>query len=398
MPRFVLVLILCALSAHAVAQPADTRAQAKKAFARAQAAEARKDWRTAISEYLTAYDLSPHPDVLYNVAGDYERLEQLRDAVTYYRRYLDEKDDAEDRAKVEKLIAALRRRPGPVTIATTPPGARIFVDGKPSGAAPLELSLGGPHTITAELDGRRAERSITVEYAEPVQVDLSLPAATGVLAVTSNIADARVQVDGEEVGTAPFRGDLAVGDHEVVVSAPGYTTSTQRTTVSAGKTVQLAAELVADAHAADAHPIPAPDAPAAPRFLFAVDGGVLVNGDKAPIGTLAIGYPRGLVQSWLGIAYGNGSIAYAGGVRLMLTHGRLRPFLSGTITLGSLYAIWGGGGLALTNLGSSVIKFDIFVEGGIGYAKQLDASANSSTPSTIVAPILAGVAWHTGAW
>ncbi len=393
MPRFLAVLILCALVGGAVAQPADTRAQAKRAFARAQAAEARKDWRTAISEYLTAYDLSPHPDVLFNVAADYERLEQLRDAVTYYRRYLDDKTDAEDRAKVEKLIAALRRRPGPVTIATTPPGARIFVDGKPSGAAPLELSLGGPHTITAELDGRRAERQITVEFAEPVQLDLSLPAATGALTVTSNAPGARVLVDGQDVGAAPFHGDLAVGDHEVVVTATGYTTSTQTAAISAGKTVQLAAELVADAH-----PIPPPAAVTAPRLMFLVDGGALLNGDKAPLATLAVGYPRGHVQSWLGMAYGNGSIAYAGGVRLMVTRARLRPFVSGTITLGALYAIWGGGGFALTNLGTGVLKFDLFVEAGVGYAKQLDASSNSSTPKAVVVPILAGVAWHTGSW
>jgi tetratricopeptide (TPR) repeat protein len=390
-PRLLVVLIL-AFAARAVAQPADTRAQAKRAFGRAQAAEARKDWRTAISEYLTAYDLSPHPDVLFNVAADYERLEQLRDAVTYYRRYLDEKNDAEDHAKVEKLIAALKRRPGPVAITTVPPGARIFVDGTPSGAAPLTLELGGAHTITAELDGRRAERTITVEYAEPAQVELALPAAAGVLVVTSNIAGARVLVDGDDVGATPFRGDLAAGAHVVVITATGYAASTQSATIANGQTVQLAAELVADGH-----PI-VPPAPTAPKLLFAADGGVLLNGDKAPLATLAIGYPRNHVESWLGVAYGNGSIAYAGGVRLTLTGGHLRPYLGGTLTLGAIYALWGSGGLMLTNLGAGLVKFDIFVEGGVGYAKQLNASTNSSTPSTVVFPVLAGVAWHAGNW
>src|SRR5687767_10419734 len=113
------VLLVAAAAAPAVARDSKTE-KAAEHFALAEQAERRKDWEAAILEYKQAYALKPHPDVLYNIAKNYERLEDWGNAAEYYQRYLDESPDAADRQKTEARIAALRKkasdgrgRPGP---------------------------------------------------------------------------------------------------------------------------------------------------------------------------------------------------------------------------------------------------------------------------------------------
>src|SRR5204863_8281084 len=96
---------------------ADDRAGAKAEFEAGLDADKRKDYDTAIEHYQRAYDLAPHQNALYNIAVDYERLGELRDAATFYGRYLDEAGaESEDRDKVTRLIDNLRQRPSKVTI------------------------------------------------------------------------------------------------------------------------------------------------------------------------------------------------------------------------------------------------------------------------------------------
>jgi len=107
----------CALAA---AQPAN-RQEAAEHFKLAKAAEKDGRHQDAIDEYLLAYTLVPHADVLYNIAFNYEALQQWARAVEYYERYLDERSDRPaDADAVTVKIRELKAKIPPPPVERTP--------------------------------------------------------------------------------------------------------------------------------------------------------------------------------------------------------------------------------------------------------------------------------------
>ena len=127
--------------------------------------------------------------------------------------------------------------PGRVTIATTPPGAEVTIDGQSRGLAPVAVPLDpGHHTIV--LRRGAVERTIAVQVAsgaemlqhfefapDPAPVDLSS------LSITTDPPGARVMIDGQARGTSPLAvSDLTVGQHKVTVTGDNGTVERQVTT------------------------------------------------------------------------------------------------------------------------------------------------------------------------
>src|SRR4051812_22596284 len=183
-----LVLLVCAVVLSARPAVADDREEARKAFADGQAADKQEDWQTAIEHYLRAYDLVPHHFALYNIARDYERLGQLREASTWYQRYVEAAPPSPDRAKVQKLLGEIKLRPAKLTVKSTPSGARVTIDGVKAGVTPFTAPVrGGGHRVAVELDGERDERDVALEFGEPETVELTLKAVTRALPPRTNI-------------------------------------------------------------------------------------------------------------------------------------------------------------------------------------------------------------------
>lgn len=67
-------------------------------------------YEDAAHEMEEAYRLRPLPDLQYNLAQCYERLGRVRDAVAAYRKYLEGKPDAEDRAEIAQRVQNLEER------------------------------------------------------------------------------------------------------------------------------------------------------------------------------------------------------------------------------------------------------------------------------------------------
>ncbi len=86
---------------------------------------------------------------------------------------------AEDLA--EALFAVQGQGTGIVKIASTPPGARVLIDGTPAGKTPWEQGLRpGPHTVTVELSGYRTQtKPIEIKKDETLPVDVALQAEGG---------------------------------------------------------------------------------------------------------------------------------------------------------------------------------------------------------------------------
>jgi hypothetical protein len=136
---------------------------------------------------------------------------------------------------------------GSLSVQTNPAGAAVFVDGIEHGNTPARVSLkAGAHIL--ELRGRGVPRSIPVTITAGADVSqyLELPQTptVGSLLVQSEPSGAQVFVDGVEHGKAPASvGDLAPGEHEVELRAPGGTPVKQRVVIEAGVTASVLAPI-----------------------------------------------------------------------------------------------------------------------------------------------------------
>lgn len=72
----------------------------------------------------------------------------------------------------------------------------------------------------------------------------ALDGDTGLLKVLTSIPGAEVFVDNASVGTAPLTTYLSPGDHTVRVAAPQFDPFVRRVTITAGRTVELKADLI----------------------------------------------------------------------------------------------------------------------------------------------------------
>jgi tetratricopeptide (TPR) repeat protein len=100
-----LIFILVLLPALAVAQPADSKAQAAAVYASGQTAYQAKDYANAAAKFTEAYELDPDPVYLFNAAQAYRFDNDCKHAMDYYRQFLDKVPSAPNRDKVRGWLA-----------------------------------------------------------------------------------------------------------------------------------------------------------------------------------------------------------------------------------------------------------------------------------------------------
>ncbi|HEX3344009.1 MAG TPA: tetratricopeptide repeat protein, partial [Polyangiaceae bacterium] len=87
---------------------ADERTEARAHFKKGMAEIADGRYEVGIEELKKAYDILPHPNVLYNIARAYVDQGDLENAVAYYKKYLE--GNPKDRDEVAQIVAALEAR------------------------------------------------------------------------------------------------------------------------------------------------------------------------------------------------------------------------------------------------------------------------------------------------
>jgi tetratricopeptide (TPR) repeat protein len=184
----------------------------------------------AAAEFERSFELRPVPVVLFNLAQCYRRLFRYDEAIDAFRRYLTlggEDVAAARRRLVEDEIASLEAQIGTIVLDVSPAGARVSVDGRPVGTAPLsELRLAsGSRALRIEADGHvTIEDELVVVGREHRRVELRLAeldtAATLRLEVTP--AEATMLVDGLAVGSATTSRRVPSGGHVVEARLDGY--------------------------------------------------------------------------------------------------------------------------------------------------------------------------------
>ena len=90
--------------------------------ARARMLFEQENYYAALSEFQAAYSLRQHPILLFDMARTQQRLGNLSEAITLYRRYLTAADDSLDlhRGEAQKELARLQSLSVPPSVVTAP--------------------------------------------------------------------------------------------------------------------------------------------------------------------------------------------------------------------------------------------------------------------------------------
>jgi hypothetical protein len=171
---------------------------------------------------------------------------------------------------------------GTLIVNTNPAGVAVVIDGQHRGTSPMTLALSpGAHTLQL-VSENGAVRKLPVTIAADAQVSqfIEMPVTSptvGQLQVRTEPTGARVTVDGQHVGTAPFTVEnLTPGAHTVVLESDLGSVQ-QSVTIEGGAT----ASLVVPMQAPRGVPVSGWFAVAAPVDVQIFEGGRLLGSSRS---------------------------------------------------------------------------------------------------------------------
>ncbi len=139
--------------------------------------------------------------------------------------------------------------PAFLQVVTDPPGARVYLDDPEVGSVgstPFgDVVRTGTHTLWIERPGYQPiEREIEIGLGQEEQIEIPLERLPfGEANILTNVEGSMVEIDGEEIGTAPIRHQLPEGDHVLRVRSDGMKDFETPFTVSLGQTTRLLVRL-----------------------------------------------------------------------------------------------------------------------------------------------------------
>ncbi|GEM_PF-2692094 len=139
----------------------------------------------ALAEFERAYEISPHPLVLYNIAVCHRELSHYQQAVKFYKRFITEGKGqvpgpklTTAQTELDGILARIAR----VTVTVSPDGATLIVDDQELGTLvemPIVLPP-GEHRLIARMVGRTdAVRVVRVASGDELTVDLKTTELSG---------------------------------------------------------------------------------------------------------------------------------------------------------------------------------------------------------------------------
>jgi hypothetical protein len=155
---------------------------------------------------------------------------------------------AGEEQKIETILAP---EPASLSIISTPAGARVFIDDKLVGQAPVaqDTLAPGTHAVRAELAGYEPQqRSVELQNRERRVEEFQLVRNAGTLDVMTDQPETKVAVDGSVKGTIlasgdrpsePLKIELPVGNHVLSLSKKGYSTVERTVAIKKGETLTV---------------------------------------------------------------------------------------------------------------------------------------------------------------
>lgn len=417
--RAVCLIMLALLVTVARADEREERETARREFNAGQAADKRRAYAEAIEHYKRANELVPHPFAMYNIAVDLERLGKLRESADWYEKYLDTSTTKDaDRDRVNRVLIELRNRPSQVSVISKPDGARVIINGIPTGTTPYRGELkGGMYMVIVQKGQERDSKEITVEYGEPVKVEFAFstavettPASTpsttqppveirrppppqgesGTLFVRGDPYGAIVHVDGTPVGTLPMTLPLAVGTHTIKITAEGFATYEQPVTITPSSRTPVDVRLSRALGTVDAQP-----GAAKPRIGYIVGGGA--GADARGNGAIFLGEfgLRGGRYDLSGrLGKIDDTVFFDLMIRYALTSTRIAPYIGGGYSFVSEgYGYTAFGGLRFDIVDNEKGGVSLMAEGGYRFYARTTSEPGEAEETTegAIVPIMASL-------
>ncbi len=195
----VLGLALATLSLPAHADPKD---DARRHFAAGLEAARSGEYEVALQRFLAAQNAYPHPATLYNIARAYADMEDLENALAYYRLYQDAAPDKA--ADVDPVIQVLEARLGQSASIPTTPG--------PAPSAGADTDADGPRIVVGGATEEELARlqSIAMELEALTEALKTRAEEEAAAAVTDTGPDAVDPTEGPD-STDPDATDPSTG-------------------------------------------------------------------------------------------------------------------------------------------------------------------------------------------
>ena len=151
---------------------------------------------------------------------------------------------------------------GSIHVTSTPPGARILIDGKDSGettpATVSPVAVGGREVTVRLASHNDYKKLVDIERGETEEIDANLTGIMGLLKVEAfeekngkkrPMLGAEVLLDDEIVGNTPFKREILVGFHKIVVCKQGSCFE-KKVTLKEGE-VRLVSAIIKSKHIAN---------------------------------------------------------------------------------------------------------------------------------------------------
>ena len=244
-PLLVTVLASLLLAGQASAAPSgEGKAEARERFGRGVKLYDERDYPAALAEFQKAYDLAPHPTVLFNVAQVQVALGRVVEA----RRTLDRLLAASDAQpglleKARGLREQLVPRIAQLNVQCSVAGAHVEVDGAEVGVAPLAAPVdvaSGTRVVACSSSGfQPARKELLVAGKTTTDVAFVLEPLVGKLAhlrVKSGLPGARIYANDQPLGEspAPATFSLPPGKYRIELRREGYRTASRELTLGEG--------------------------------------------------------------------------------------------------------------------------------------------------------------------
>ena len=231
-----------------------SRAEAKKLFGRGNELRKVGDYQGAFEHYTRSLHVMGTVSGTLNAAYCLYQLERYDEALELYELALTQYESVlspQQRKQIGPMIRSLRARVGSLDVSANVDG-RLVIDGRDRGTLPLVRAvrtLPGLRRVRVIKDGYETwEREVTMVERDTVVLDARLKplaAAGRVIVEAPGTKGAALVVDGAMVGTLPFDGRLAPGQHVMWIERGTEGTAPQAITVTQGRTIRFTPKLVA---------------------------------------------------------------------------------------------------------------------------------------------------------
>ena len=200
----------------------------------------------ALNHLLASNRLAPNKNVMFNIARCFHKMKRYEHAYNYYRQYLKQETRKRWQRRARQALNRIRGKVALVTVRSTPPGAKVYIDRKNlgvRGVTPLTRAVSvGSHSIIVEQPGHHDttfRRVIARRGREAIRT-ATLDKIYGTIDVSGTPHGAEIRLDSVEsqvVGHVPATVKAPAGPHLVIVTVPRRQTVQKLVSVRGGERV-----------------------------------------------------------------------------------------------------------------------------------------------------------------